>query len=117
MRRDAARREKKPFICAFVSLSVQLNIRSFDGFLDVLISFSTCGGSALQPVLFPITNFAFKYSLTFWGNQVEFVVLLIAHPIVRGALLISVEDKDVAEETDADGVDDVVGYKVASFLV
>jgi hypothetical protein len=54
--------------------------------------------------------------LTFWGNQIEFVVLLIAHPIVRGALLLSVEDKDVAEEADADGVDDVRDTKLRHFL-
>ena len=45
VRRDAASREKKPFIWVFVNHSVQLNWRSFDGFLAVLISFSTWASS------------------------------------------------------------------------
>ena len=99
LRREAAKREKKPFVCVFVSHSLQLNLRSFDGFLDVLISFSTWFGSALQPVLSPIKNLAVRYSFTFCGNQVELVVLLIAHPMVKGVSL-TAEDEDVARDVD-----------------
>ena len=71
-------------ICCPVRTSSGRNRRAPNSSLEDLIIFETSFGSAFLPLCSPISNCCFKNSFCFCVKRDFFVIVLSAHPIVRG---------------------------------